>query len=200
MFSVGMRIGLMQRRSNLIWIVIIVIPLLSVMAALLIWAATSQSGDSKLPPATPTRVARGLTGQIAPNFELARLNSEGTLRLSSLRGRVVFINFWATWCEPCRRELPALQAFTESQQGRNAPIILAVNIGETPAQISTFLIELGVEHLNVLLDHDFSVSDRYKAVLYPTTFVINPAGVIADFHLGEITLADLNRYVAEYDR
>jgi thiol-disulfide isomerase/thioredoxin len=146
----------------------------------------------------PITTDHALEGEPAPNFELARLDGEGTIRLSSLRGRMVFVNFWATWCEPCRRELPALQAFSQSEQGSNAPLILAVNIGESPEQITPYFDELGINDLTVLLDSNWSVSDLYQTEVYPSTFVIDPAGTVVDFHLGEITLDDLEGYVAAY--
>lgn len=188
-----------KRRIDPLWIVIIVMPMVSIVAALLVLVATQDPGlpnfDRPLPTVVP--VAHELEGKVAPNFELARLDGTGTVRLSSLRGRVVFVNFWATWCDPCRRELPTLQTFTRQNSGRTAPVILAVNIGETAEQISSFLSEVEVQLPYVLLDSDLSISNTYKADLYPSTFVIDPAGVVADFHLGEMTLDDLNHYVAE---
>lgn len=182
-----------RRRINPLWIIIFIVPLLSVSAALLVIVAT---GDP--PPAnsaaigpTPT-VDHPLSGEIAPNFELAALDG-GSVRLSSLRGRFVFVNFWATWCEPCRREFPAFQTFSEQQ---DAGVILAVNVGEKPEQIRAFLDEIGVPDVRVLLDADFAVSDLYTSDYFPSTFVINPAGTVTAFHLGEITLDDLNRYMA----
>lgn len=189
-----------RRKIDLLWAAIIIMPLVSVAAALLVYILTSDTA-SPLPPAptaAPVSTNNTLRGQPAPNFELEQLDGEGTLRLSSLRGRVVFVNFWATWCEPCRRELPALQTFSSQQQSRTSPVILAVNIGETPQQISSYLEELGISDLPVLLDSDLAVSDRYQVVLYPSTFVIDPAGTVVDFHLGEITLDELNAYAAEH--
>ena len=175
-----------RRRLNPLWVVIIVMPLVSVVAALLVLVATSDTNSSNFDQPSPTLIPirHALEGQVAPGFELARLNSDETMRLSSLRGRVVFVNFWATWCAPCRRELPTLQAFAEAHSGRDAPVILAVNIGETPEKINDYLTEVGVELPLVLLDSDFSVSDAYKANLYPSTFVIDAAGRVTDVHLG----------------
>lgn len=189
-----------RRKIDLLWAVIIIMPLVSVAAALLVYILTSDTASPvpSAPTAAPVSTGYALQGQSAPNFELERLDGEGTLRLSSLRGRVVFVNFWATWCEPCRRELPALQSFSQQQQSRTAPVILAVNIGETPQQINSYLEALGISDLPVLLDSNLAVSDRYQVVLYPSTFVIDPAGTVVDFHLGEITLDELNAYAAEH--
>jgi peroxiredoxin len=180
------------KHRPLFWLLIIILPVLSVLAAVLTVVLKN--------PASPTVntpvVGHALVDSAAPNFELARLGSDDTVRLSSLRGQVVFINFWATWCEPCRREFPAFQEYlTQSEQPGT---ILAVNVGDQPEQIDSFLAELGINAVTVLLDTDFSVSDAYDTDLFPSTFVIDPAGIVRAVHLGEITQADLERETAEY--
>ncbi|MAS36892.1 MAG: alkyl hydroperoxide reductase [Anaerolineaceae bacterium] len=184
-----------SRKFHPIWLVVFIIPLLSVAAALLVFVLTEDRA-----PVNPVRIGptptidHPLVGEMAPNFELAALDG-GTVRLSSLRGRVVFVNFWATWCEPCRREFPAFEAFNNQQ---DEAVILAVNEGEPPEQIQSFLDEIDVGSVQVLLDNDFGVGDTYKSEYFPATFVINPAGIVSAFHLGEVTLDDLARYVADF--
>ena len=180
------------KQRPLFWLLIIALPILSVLAAILtVVVRNPPSPAVNLPAASHT-----LIDAPAPNFELARFGSEDTVRLSSLRGQVVFINFWATWCEPCRREFPAFQSYLTQTAQPGA--ILAVNVGDTPEQIGPFLAELGVDAVPVLLDTDFSVSDAYDTNLFPSTFVVDPAGITRTVHLGEITPADLERYAAEY--
>jgi thiol-disulfide isomerase/thioredoxin len=185
-------------RYRLLWIAIILMPLLGIGMALLTTQITRESSSQLSPAHTLPRptLSSPLVGQSAPNFELPLLDTDDSIRLSSLRGRLVFVNFWATWCEPCRREFPAFAAFA-ARQPDNGPLILAVNVGETPAQIEAFLEEIGVQQAQILLDYDFQVSDRYQVEFYPSTFVIDPRGVIAAFHSGEISLAHLEDYVAE---
>ena len=113
--------------------------------------------------------------ETAPNFELGQLASDSTVRLSGLRGQWVFINFWATWCEPCRREFPAFQEYATQPDTQGK--ILAVNVGDIPEKIVDFLDEVGAQDVTVLLDPDFSVSDAYAAVLFPSTFIVDPAWV-----------------------
>jgi thiol-disulfide isomerase/thioredoxin len=183
----------MNWRARLPWLLILLLPLVSVSAALLVAVLTE---PRLLPTAVPTArptVTHALLGQTAPNFELTDLDGK-PVRLSSLRGRTVFVNFWATWCDPCRREFPAFEAFS-SQHDR--AVILAVNQGETVEPIRAFLASLGVSRVPVLLDSDMSVSSAYAVEYFPSTFVIDPAGVVVDFHLGEMTLADLEQSVRE---
>jgi peroxiredoxin len=183
-----------NRKINPLWVVIIVLPLVSVAAAVGVYVATQEQPAANVQVGPTPTITSALIGEMAPNFELATLDGN-VVRLSSLRGRVVFVNFWATWCEPCKREFPAFQAF--EVQNDNA-VILAVNQGETAEQIQTFLDEVGINDVTVLLDSDFRVGDSYQTNYFPSTFVINPAGIVAAFHVGEITLDDLNEYTAEY--
>lgn len=188
----------MERRSRyLIGGLLLLIPLLGIVGALL-----TISGSGGLNPALPTPLPAAtlptsqLIGRTAPNFELETLDGE-TVRLSSLRGRVVFLNFWATWCEPCRRELPAFERFMADQPA-DGPLILALNNGETPEQIRPFLAENGGSALTVLLDSGYAVEQLYDVNFFPSTFVVDAGGVVRDMHLGEMTLDDLNAYVAQF--
>jgi thiol-disulfide isomerase/thioredoxin len=175
-------------------IMIFLIALFGVVGAVLVIAANGGLGSSA--PSTPlpmTQAVSRLAGRAAPNFELPTLDG-GTTRLSSLRGRIVFLNFWATWCEPCKRELPAFQRFM-AQQKDEGPVILAVNIGETPELISGFLEDHGISGIPIALDSEFTVETAYSVEFYPTTYVIDPAGIVYDVHLGEMKVEDLNNYV-----
>jgi thiol-disulfide isomerase/thioredoxin len=180
------------KQRRFFWLLIIALPVLSVLAAVL---TVVLKDNASIVVNTPL-MTHALVDTAAPNFELARFGSADTLRLSSLRGQVVFINFWATWCEPCRREFPAFQDYLT--QAAQPGAILAVNVGDTPEQIDPFLAELGVDAVTVLLDTDFSVSDAYDTDLFPSTFIVDPAGMVRAVHLGEITQADLEHYTAEY--
>lgn len=125
----------------------------------------------------------------APEFTLP--NTEGQqIRLSALRGTPVVINFWATWCVPCRREMPALQATAEHYVGRVT--ILGIDQGENAELVQEFLDEFGVTY-PILLDTDFSVGEQYHVRGMPTTFFIDGDGIIRHVWVGEmnrITLAE----------
>lgn len=183
------------RRLNPLWILIIAMPLIGIGTALL---ATRVARNEPLPTPLPTPALNSaLVGQAAPNFALELKASDALLRLSSLRGRLVFLNFWATWCEPCRREFPAFAVFGEAHPEVR---ILAVNVGETAEQIDAFLLsnDLAPDDVDILYDSDFALQDAYAVDYLPSTFVIDARGQVVAFHYGEITEADLAGYVVEF--
>lgn len=187
-----------QRRFHPALLALLLIPLLGVAGALI--AVYASGGLAPAPPPTPLPVtaapASPLLGQAAPSFDLETLYG-GSLRLSSLRGRPVFLNFWATWCEPCTRELPAFMAFM-AEQPEGGPVILAVNAGEQAERIEAFLAEQGVSGIPILLDPDFEVNTAYHADRIPMTYVIDAAGIVREMHLGELKLDDLRSYAEQY--
>ena len=94
-------------------------------------------------------------------------------RLEDYKGQVVVLNFWATWCEPCREEMPAMQRLKEKMAG--APFaLLAVNYAEGSARVEAFLQRVPVD-FTILLDRDAAVSKRWQARVLPYTVVIDPA-------------------------
>lgn len=148
-----------------------------------LWASRAPLEAQPMPGEDP---AIGLT---APDFELTTLDGE-TLRLSELRGTPVVLNFWATWCGPCRRELPALQTAAERYDGR--VVILGVDQGETPDTVQPYVDELGLTFA-IPMDEDMQVGARYNVRGLPTTYFVDADGVIRHVWLGEmnsITLAE----------
>ncbi|RMG79108.1 MAG: hypothetical protein D6712_20210 [Chloroflexi bacterium] len=129
----------------------------------------------------------------APNFESVFLNGD-EVQLSDFRGRLVFLNFWATWCTPCRRELPAFEEFM-AEQGEDGPIILAVNVEESPEVITMFFENIGVENIPVILDESGDISNLYTVFNLPVTYVIDAEGIIRSIKLGETKITDLYDYV-----
>jgi peroxiredoxin len=172
-------------------IVFLIFPLIGIVAAFITIATSGQTAGGVPPTPAPVTLAdTSLVDKPAPNFELTDLEGD-SVRLSSYRGRVVFVNFWATWCEPCQRELPAFQSY---MAGENGAVILAVNAGETLDQINTYFEEHDIHDVPTLLDTNLAIYDLYNIDRLPTTYVIDPAGVVRYRHLGEMTTADLQAY------
>ena len=135
-------------------------------------------------------------GDPAPDFELATLSGD-TLRLSDYAGRPVILNFWATWCAPCRLEMPELQrAQTEFDAIENGPIVLAINQGDSAEQVSEFFDEVGLT-LPAVLDTEIAVGKTYGAFFLPTTVIVEPDGNVAAVHRGMLSRNQLDAYLAE---
>jgi peroxiredoxin len=122
-------------------------------------------------------------GENAPDFTLVNLEGE-EIRLSELRGKGVVINFWATWCNPCKREMPLIEEQYQIVKDQEIEI-LAVNIAESNLAVSSFIKRLGVT-FPVLLDSDRAVTQRYGVGALPSTFFINKDGIVVEHFVGEM--------------
>jgi len=114
-------------------------------------------------------------GNLAPDFVLESLNGR-EMRLSDLRGKAVVINFWATWCQPCRKEIPNLIEAYHKYRERGL-LILGVNLQEGKSIIEPFADDFGMD-FPILLDRTGSVADEYRLLGLPTTFFIDRRGVV----------------------
>jgi peroxiredoxin len=117
----------------------------------------------------------GLVGQPAPAFTVARL--DGTPDgLASYRGRIVVLNLWASWCPPCRAEMPDLQRLYARYRSANL-VVLGVNQGESAERAGAFARSLGIR-FPILLDPQQRYGRVYTALGLPTTIVIDPRGIV----------------------
>ncbi|SDZ93898.1 Peroxiredoxin [Thalassobacillus cyri] len=120
-------------------------------------------------------------GQKAPDFELKTLEGE-TVKLSDYRGKKVMINFWATWCPPCRAEMPDMQKFYENEDIE----ILAINLTQTESSrddVGKFVDEFGLT-FPVLMDENVAVANQYQIKPIPTSYFIDSEGYIQYVALG----------------
>jgi thiol-disulfide isomerase/thioredoxin len=143
---------------------------------------------------------RGLEGESKPTFVLPDLSDE-LVDLSRQRGHVVFVHFFATWCEPCREELPALRRLAERSAG--AVSVIAVSVGEADLRVRRFA-ETIVVNFPVLLDRDRAVARSWQVVRLPTTYVLDrglrPSLVAeSDFAWDAFDLAKLIEQLADRD-
>ena len=116
-------------------------------------------------------------GEIAPDFRVKNLRG-GVTTLSEHRGRVVLINFWATWCEPCRAEMPSMEALYRSQLQHDFEI-LAISIDTSGAPPVRQYVEQFGFSFPALLDDNFQVNDLYQVRVAPTSILIDRQGRVA---------------------
>ena len=106
------------------------------------------------------------------------------VRLEDFKGKVVLVNFWATWCEPCRDEMPSIQGLRQKMSARKFEVI-AVNVAEPRSRVEAFLERTRLD-LPVLLDHSGDVARSWRARILPATFIVGPDGTIRYSHAGEL--------------
>lgn len=139
-----------------------------------------------------------LVGAEAPDFTLQTFADE-EITLSDQRGKVVIVNFWGSWCEPCIREMPAFQAYWEASP--DDVVMIGVGSKQDPMDRSREFAERFDITYPIGRDDGGNrvtsgrIADAYNIMAYPMTFVISPDGVISSLVLGEMDEDDLNSYV-----
>ena len=185
------------------WFRLVGLPLIAVIAiaGAILWlrAPDSDSGGVAVDTAALDEAEQSGTaareGAQAPDFALQTADGT-TYRLSELRGKHVVLNFWATWCGPCRQEMPA---FEEEHRARAAEglVVLAINMKEGPGLVDPFVKKLDLT-FPVLLDRSGSVSARYRVRVLPTTVFITPEGVVDGIRQGPYSRRQLSQRLDQF--
>jgi len=155
--------------------------LLAVLTLLMIMVPACPSAWNQTSTTTSTGTEGSHVGNLAPNFQLQDINY-GAVSLRDYRGSPIMLNFWATWCGPCRHEMPFIQQVHEDWQDRGL-IIITVNLGEDQFKVSDFMRNNGLT-FPALLDIQKSVAGQYDVTAIPTTFFIDKDGVIQERRVG----------------
>ncbi len=157
-----------------------------------VWMLTDR--DNTLPSV-------GEVSRPAPDFTLSTLDG-GTISLSDYRGKVVLVNFWGTWCEPCKRETPALEAAYQAMQD-DGLVIIGINLtddeliqGNAEADIQAFVDQYRVTY-PIALDRDGTVLQDFRVYPLPTSFFVDPEGTIRYVRVGEITTDEVAALFAD---
>lgn len=182
--------NLMQSRG--IWAIIIGVVLVAGIGWIIFSAslmAKNSSGDAGALGPAP------VAGHPAPDFELNTLDGN-TIRLSDFQGKPVVVNFWATWCPPCRAEFPDFQDAAVD----NADSLVIIGINNTSADqrdnISPFLEEFGIT-FPIVLDEKGDVVEAYRVLGLPTTVFINSDGIINEVFTGPLNKAYIESKITE---
>jgi peroxiredoxin len=109
----------------------------------------------------------------APDFTVPRLGS-GSVSLKELRGQLVFLNFWATWCLPCKEEMPSMERLHQRYKSRGL-VVLGMSVDRNGPAVAPFVKQLGLT-FPIGLDPDMAVADRYRVRALPSTFLIDRKG------------------------
>ncbi|MNJ46146.1 Thiol-disulfide oxidoreductase ResA [compost metagenome] len=156
-----------------------------------------QAQDAAIEDASASAAVGLKIGNRAPDFSLLNLNGE-EVKLSDYRGKTVLLNFWASWCPPCRIEMPHMEKFYKKYGDKDA-VILAVNmthLEDSQDEVKSFLEDLGLTFPHAI-DLKGTVTDTYRVVGYPTTYVLNANGVITQRFQGAI---DYNMMKEAYNK
>lgn len=124
-------------------------------------------------------------GNQAPDFALPTVN-EKNMKLSDFSGKIVVLNFWATWCPPCKAEMPYMEKFYK-KYGKDV-VVLGVNLTQTEnkqSDVTSFVEEIGLT-FPVVLDTDGEVASTYHIFAYPTSYIIDSRGIIQEIFEGAV--------------
>ena len=143
------------------------------------------SASSSRPSHEPIKLVA--LGDVAPDFQLEDTTGK-KFSLSDLRGKVVLVNFWATWCPPCRAEMPSMEKLNQAMVGEDF-VMLAINVEENARAVVPAFLEKSPHTFSVLYDDQAVVQKLYGVYKFPESFVIRKDGIIDDKVIGAIDWA-----------
>lgn len=124
----------------------------------------------------------GLVGQTAPDFTLTDMQGEN-VALSQFRGKVVILNFWATWCPPCREEMPSMEQLYRDLESQGL-VMLAVNVEKNGKEAVTQFLQKRSYSFPILLDSENVAQNTYGVFRFPESFIIDRNGVVVEKIIG----------------
>lgn len=133
----------------------------------------------------------------ATDFKLKDLNGKD-ISLSDLKGKKIFLNFWASWCPPCEAEMPDIEKLYQETKGSDL-VIIAVNLGEEPKTVKSF-IDSNKYNFKVLLDEDQSVAIKYNITAIPTSYFVDKEGNIVSKKIGAMTYEEMKGYIESLNK
>jgi peroxiredoxin len=156
-----------------------------VLGGVLVWRLTHQAPPPKV-------------GRPAPVFALQRLSGNGTVSLRSLRGKTVVLNFFASWCDPCKREAPVLEQLWRQDRGSDV-VVLGVDANDARGDAQTFVRKHGVTYPVVFDQNGIIAANRYAVSNLPVTYVLNPQGrIVGGEILGPVSEQEHSQALLRY--
>ncbi len=145
----------------------------------------------------PRALATVSKGQRAPAFSLQSMGRQ-QVSLSQFRGKVVLIDFWASWCEPCKKELPALEQLTRDYASKGVAVVL-INVDKERENAERMALQLKLNSSQVLLDPSGATAAAYDLPKMPTSFVVDKKGIVRYVNEGFDGSSDVDRFRTELD-
>lgn len=163
----------------------------------LLWPVQGSHSEETHPvPVMDDPIVEGAgIGQRAPDFALLDLDGN-TMQLSDLRGHLVLVNFWASYCPFCRHEMPLFEAIHQERQDL---VVLGINIGEDTSSIRSFVSEVGASY-PILLDKTGGVTTAFGVLTLPATFLLDERGVVVWKKFGTTSEEELNQRLLQLER
>lgn len=171
-----------MKKNLLIWGIALVLVLIAV------YTTGNSEGNTSVPQNTnndSNQIDSNAGGEKAPDFTLEDLDGN-TVSLSDYQGKNVYINFFATWCPPCRGEMPDLEKIYQKYKDEDI-VVLAVDLGEDKDTVKSF-IEENKYNFNVLLDSDQTATEQYNITSIPVSVFIDKQGNIEAKQVGAMTM------------
>jgi peroxiredoxin len=137
-------------------------------------------------------LAGAAVGSAAPDFSLQDMQGR-QVRLSDLRGKVVIVNFWATWCPPCRAEMPSMETLYQTFKNDDL-VLLALNVEEDGRELIEKFLQESPYSFPILLDSETEVQQRYGVFQFPESFIIDRNGVVVKKVIGAVHWMDGDLY------
>jgi len=159
-------------------------------AVVVVWSALfylEDRGTASVAERAPLVVRRPAMAR-ARSMTLLSLNGKPA-SLSAYSGHIVFVNLWATWCPPCRAEMPDLQRFYDRYKSRNL-VVLGIDEGEAHDPVQAFVNSVGARY-PVLLDRRERYASAYRAIGLPTSFIVSPSGFITTEYEGALSFSEM---------
>lgn len=152
----------------------------------------SNTASVKSNSSSSTEINKEVLKVQANDFKLQDLSGKN-VSLSDFKGKKVFLNFWATWCPPCRGEMPDIEKLYDETKNSDL-VILAINIGEDRDTVQSFL-KSNNYNFNVLLDISQSTAGKYNISGIPTSYFINKDGTVSAKKIGAMSLSEMKSYI-----
>jgi peroxiredoxin len=170
---------------------------IGIVIAGVVWFFDRPGGDGSSEPITLTASASGPppeVGREAPDFQVQGLGGE-SIRLSDFRGSAVWINFWASWCPPCRAESPDIEAVYQTKQGEGL-VVLALSIGEGASAVRDYVERTGIT-FTVGLDEETEISAAYRIAGIPSHYFVDRDGILRESRVGSMSRETMEERVDE---